>query len=150
MWLKAGSFVDGATSSESFLDDVGLTFGAGEFLVEALIEISQPIVVEAHQVQYRGVQVGNVMSVFDAQEAQFIGCAETDAARPRLSGPAAGVEPAPKAPPHGATGARAAVRRLFLKRHPERRPYGRGDRHGADDTRCPMRLSTHRTDVAQS
>ena len=38
---------------------------AGQFLIQAAVEVGQLLVVEAHQVQNRGVQVADVMAIDD-------------------------------------------------------------------------------------
>ena len=58
-------------SGEDGVDDV-VFVDAGEAPVQAIVEVGQAAVVEAHQVQDRGVQVGDMTALFDGGEAQFI------------------------------------------------------------------------------
>ena len=45
----------------------------GQAEVAAGVAVGEPLVVEAQQVQHRGVQVVNVNGVFDRREAEFVG-----------------------------------------------------------------------------
>src|SRR5437016_4888857 len=50
-----------------------LTTHAGETLVEALVEVGQFSVIQAHEVEDGGVEIGDVAAVFDGFEAEFVG-----------------------------------------------------------------------------
>ena len=45
-------------------------------LVQSLVEVRQPCVIEAHQMQNCGVQVGNVARIFHGFETKFVGGAD--------------------------------------------------------------------------
>src|SRR5687768_6723767 len=60
------------TLCQRFADDV-MFAGAGEAPVEAVVEVSQPAMVETHEVQDRGVQVADVRPAINAFEAQLVG-----------------------------------------------------------------------------
>ena len=55
----------------------------GQALVAAVVQERELLVVEAHQVQDRGVDVVDVGGVFDRLETGLVGCAD-DRARPSL------------------------------------------------------------------
>ena len=57
-----------------------ISANAGQALIEALVKISQLGVIQTHEVQDGGVEVGNVAAIFDGPEAQFIGAADALAA----------------------------------------------------------------------
>src|SRR5262245_30611419 len=60
---------------QRFLDDLPL-LDARQPLIEALVKVRQPAVVQSHQVQDRGVQVGNVIWLLGSAEAEFVGGAD--------------------------------------------------------------------------
>src|SRR5262245_37149185 len=64
---------------QEFLDDSG-RFDAGELGVEALELEGQPLVVEADQMQERGVQVADVDAVLHGVEAEFVALAKRQTA----------------------------------------------------------------------
>ena len=45
----------------------------GEPKVAAAVAVGQPFVIQAHEVQDRGVQVVNMHAIFDRLHAQFVG-----------------------------------------------------------------------------
>jgi hypothetical protein len=45
-------------------------------LIQSLVEIRQPTMIQAHQMEDGGVQIGDVRSVFDGIEAEFVGGAD--------------------------------------------------------------------------
>lgn len=49
---------------------------SGEFLVGAIVELGEPFVVDPHQRQNRGVQIGNVRPFLDVGKPQFVGGAD--------------------------------------------------------------------------
>lgn len=51
----------------------------GQFLIQAAIEIRQLAMVEAHQVQDRGMQIANVPPIDGRFVAKLVGFAEADA-----------------------------------------------------------------------
>ncbi len=63
-------------SRQDFLDHVGF-LDAGEFVVEAAVEVGQVMRIEAGQVQDRGVQVADVAAVDDRFVAELVGLAIT-------------------------------------------------------------------------
>ena len=77
----------GLPSGEQFADDAG-GFDAGELGVEALELERQPLVVEAEQVQDRGVQVVDVDAVLRGVEAELVALAEREARLSRRRRPA--------------------------------------------------------------
>ena len=59
-------------SGQRFFHNLRHALDAGEFLIQALMEISKLVVVQPHEVQDRGVQIAHVRSVFHRAKAKFI------------------------------------------------------------------------------
>src|SRR5262245_23266322 len=60
-----------ASLYEHFADDPAIEH-ASEALVESLVEVSQPVMIETHEVQDRRVKIPDVTWLLDRLEAQFI------------------------------------------------------------------------------
>jgi hypothetical protein len=63
---------------QDFADDVGF-FDAGEADVEAAEGVDEAVVVDAEDVEHRGVEVAEVNGVFGDVVAEVVGAAELDA-----------------------------------------------------------------------
>ena len=61
-------------SRQQLLDHVG-RLDAGQPLVEALVAVGEPLVVEAQQVQHGGVEVADVDGVLDDVVGELVGLA---------------------------------------------------------------------------
>src|SRR5688500_19672712 len=69
----------GTYLGQNLANDVGF-LDAGELVIEAAVEIGEFGVVEAQKVQNGGVEVADVVAVFDRFVAQLVGLAVGDAA----------------------------------------------------------------------
>src|SRR5262245_15537054 len=65
-------------SRQNVLDD--LATNAGESIIEALVEVRQPRMIQAHQVQNRGMKVRDMTALLHRIEAEFVGGADRLAA----------------------------------------------------------------------
>ena len=60
-------------SRNQIMDHVAMN--VGETIVTPRIAVGELLVIEAHEVEYGRVNVGDVVAVFDGVETEFVGCA---------------------------------------------------------------------------
>src|SRR6266851_3787589 len=72
--LRGAPMPEGRRSSEHFLHEAPAK--PGQPLVKSLIEVGQLLVIQAEQVQDRGVKIGDVAWVVDSPEAELVGRAD--------------------------------------------------------------------------
>ena len=66
------SFFGGGTSlRQNFLGDGAVDIGQSK--VAAAVTVGQLFVIEAHEVQHRGVKVVNVHTLFNGSKTEFVG-----------------------------------------------------------------------------
>src|SRR5213592_268178 len=78
-FVKSSSSATGREISDDFPDDFRF-HDAREFLVQPAVEVGELSIIEAHEVQHRGVEVADVMFIGDRFVAEFVGLAIGSAA----------------------------------------------------------------------